>query len=157
QVNVGPQGIDYGSPPANHAWQRNPDGTVAVDDRGAPIALPVGPALQEQRQAEIAGESKEEQQKTWNSIVNQEIGRALEIIETANIPTTGMIGEWMSGVGGTAARDLRGLLDTVKSNAGFDRLQAMRDSSPTGGALGQVSERELAFLQSTIGNLEQSQ
>jgi len=33
----------------------------------------------------------------------------------------------------------------------------MRDASPTGGALGQVSERELAFLQSTIGNLEQSQ
>jgi hypothetical protein len=45
----------------------------------------------------------------------------------------------------------------VKANAGFDRLQEMRNNSPTGGALGQVSEREIAFLQSTIGNLEQSQ
>ena len=33
----------------------------------------------------------------------------------------------------------------------------MREASPTGGALGQVSERELSELQATIGNLEQSQ
>ena len=33
----------------------------------------------------------------------------------------------------------------------------MRAASPTGGALGQVSERELGFLQSVIGSLEQSQ
>src|SRR5690606_12677220 len=49
------------------------------------------------------------------------------------------------------------LVDTIKANAAFDKLQAMRDSSPTGGALGQVSERELSYLQATIGNLEQSQ
>ena len=30
----------------------------------------------------------------------------------------------------------------------------MRDSSPTGGALGQVSERELGFLQSTLVALD---
>ncbi len=33
----------------------------------------------------------------------------------------------------------------------------MRSASPTGAALGSVTERELALLQSTIGNLEQSQ
>ena len=33
----------------------------------------------------------------------------------------------------------------------------MRDASPTGGALGQVSERELGYLQSVLGSLEQSQ
>ena len=33
----------------------------------------------------------------------------------------------------------------------------MRDASPTGGALGQVSERELGFLQSVFGSLDQSQ
>jgi hypothetical protein len=33
----------------------------------------------------------------------------------------------------------------------------MRDASPTGGALGQVSERELSFLQSVFGSLDQTQ
>ena len=32
----------------------------------------------------------------------------------------------------------------------------MREASPTGGALGQVSEREIAFLQALLGDLEQS-
>ena len=43
------------------------------------------------------------------------------------------------------------------SSIGFDRLQAMRDASPTGGALGQVSERELSQLNASIANLRQSQ
>ena len=33
----------------------------------------------------------------------------------------------------------------------------MRDNSPTGGALGQVSEWELVLLQSVLGSLEQAQ
>ena len=51
-------------------------------------------------------------------------------------------------------RDMEGLLKTLKANLGFDQLQAMRDASPTGGALGQVSERELDFLQSAAGALD---
>jgi len=34
-------------------------------------------------------------------------------------------------------------------------LQAMRDSSPTGGALGQVTELELKLLQSSLAALDQ--
>ena len=33
----------------------------------------------------------------------------------------------------------------------------MRDASPTGGALGQVSERELDLLMSTLSSLDQAQ
>ena len=33
----------------------------------------------------------------------------------------------------------------------------MRDASPTGGALGQVSNQEIDFLQSTLNNLTQNQ
>lgn len=130
------------------------------DAQGRVVSLepiPGSPAATELQQASTSREAKEEQAQTWNRIVNQEIGRALEIIDNSGLPTTGAIGNLLSGVGGTGARDLRGLLDTIRANAGFDRLQQMRDASPTGGALGAVSERELAFLQSTIGNLEQSQ
>jgi hypothetical protein len=58
---------------------------------------------------------------------------------------------------GQGALDLGKTLDTIKANIGFEELQTMRDNSPTGGALGSVTERELAFLQSTIASIEQSQ
>ena len=51
----------------------------------------------------------------------------------------------------TQAKDYAQRLDTLKANIGFGELQRMRDNSPTGGALGQVTERELNFLQSVLG------
>ena len=70
---------------------------------------------------------------------------------------TGLFGSIMSAVPGTAAHDVKMDIQTVQAAVGFDRLQAMRDASPTGGALGQVSERELAQLNASLGALEQSQ
>jgi len=75
----------------------------------------------------------------------------------ANGLTTGWTGNLMSAVAGTEAFDLKADVDTLLANAGFDRLQEMRDSSPTGGALGAVSERELGLLQSAAQSLLQSQ
>jgi len=49
------------------------------------------------------------------------------------------------------------LLTTVKANIGFDKLQNMRDESPTGGALGQVAIQELIALQSSIASLDPKQ
>ena len=49
------------------------------------------------------------------------------------------------------------LYDAIMSRGAFRELQAMRDSSPTGGALGQVTEKELAMLQSAFGALGQIQ
>lgn len=58
---------------------------------------------------------------------------------------------------GTPQADLAANIDTILANVGFQELQAMRDSSPTGGALGQVSERENLLLQSTLANIRNSQ
>ena len=55
------------------------------------------------------------------------------------------------------ATDLDGTLETIRANAGFDKLQEMRDNSPTGGAVGQVSNIELRGLQSAWGNVQRSQ
>ncbi len=70
---------------------------------------------------------------------------------------TGFIGNSLSFIAGTPAHDTKMAIETVVSSIGFDRLQKMRDDSPTGGALGQVSERELAQLNASLGNLRQSQ
>ena len=46
-------------------------------------------------------------------------------------------------------------LNMIKANLDFDRLQAMRAASPTGGALGQVSELELKLLESAMQAINQ--
>ena len=73
-----------------------------------------------------------------------------------------LISKWSTGWGaalfdklpGSDARQLSNAVKTIKANIGFDKLQQMREASPTGGALGQVSERELEFLQSVLANLD---
>lgn len=70
---------------------------------------------------------------------------------------TGIMGTIMKYYPGSNSNDVASLIETVVSSVGFDRLQAMRDASPTGGALGQVSEVELRQLNASIANLRQSQ
>lgn len=81
--------------------------------------------------------------------------RSLNNAEEATGPfSTGLIGQVLGGVGGTNAYEVRAELKTAVANIAFDRLQAMREASPTGGALGSVTEGELALLSSTIAALD---
>ena len=50
-------------------------------------------------------------------------------------------------------RNYNAKLDTLKSNIAFGELTAMREASKTGGALGQVSDREGRLLESSLGAL----
>ena len=77
--------------------------------------------------------------------------------DSADVWTSGFIGSTTSWVPGTPAHDLGNTLSTVKANIGFDKLREMRESSPTGGALGQVSDRENTLLQQVWSSVEQSQ
>lgn len=70
---------------------------------------------------------------------------------------TGFGSEKAASWGGTPAADVQALLNTVGANTAFDRLTQMREESPTGGALGQVSEIELRLLRDSIASLSQSQ
>ena len=89
------------------------------------------------------------------------IGPVLDTLDKA-IPmigaTTAGLGGWAMGIlPGTEARDLKANIETIKANLGFQQLQAMRDASPTGGALGQVAVQELKALQSTVSSLDPEQ
>lgn len=105
----------------------------------------------------ITAPDRQKQERQVADIVTQDIDRAIKTIDKAILPTTGFTGGLLSNIGGTAARDVAALIDTVKANSGFQELNKMRQASPTGGALGSITERELALLQATVGNLEQSQ
>ena len=57
----------------------------------------------------------------------------------------------MSAIPRTKAQDYAQRLASLKSNIGFGELQRMRKNSPTGGALGNTSDREVEQLQSVLG------
>lgn len=58
---------------------------------------------------------------------------------------------------GSPAADFDALLTTAKARLGFAELAKMRQSSPTGGALGAISEKEITFLQAANQSLERAQ
>lgn len=116
--------------------------------------IPGGPAELEAEKTAASLESREANAANAANIVLQDIDKAINAT-----------GGWTAGVGGavlgnfpgTGATDLRATIDTVKANIGFDRLQQMRDASPTGGALGGIAVQELNMLQAVLGSLDQAQ
>lgn len=149
------QNDGYGQPVPGTVWSRNQDGSIRLDDRGAPIAIPYqgGPAYAAEKKADQGRAA----QGVQSDLVLDTVGQALEQIRANPNMTTGIGAQLTGGIGGSPAKNLASLLDTVKANIGFDKLQAMRAASPTGGALGQVSDVEEKLLQSTFSSVEQSQ
>jgi len=93
--------------------------------------------------------------------LNKRIDAAIKIIEKGEKDivnlSTGFTGSALSIVpADTDARKLSNILDQLRAFKGFSALQNMRNNSPTGGALGQVSERENILLQSLSGTLDQA-
>jgi len=127
-----------------------PDGTLE--------AIPGGPAAmsiqekQTERDEDIARkESASSSQMSGASKVLRNIDEALD---TIGWRSTGWGGALFQKLPNSEARSLKNLLDPIQANIGFDRLTQMRNESKTGGALGQVSERELKLLTSTIAPLD---
>tara|TARA_B100001057_G_scaffold71070_2_gene65229 strand:- start:6459 stop:7235 length:777 start_codon:yes stop_codon:yes gene_type:complete len=83
---------------------------------------------------------------------------ALYLVDNNPLSTTGLIGQMSKMFGGTAANDLSGLITTIESSIGFNRLNEMRKASATGASgLGQLSKNELDQLNASIASLKQSQ
>jgi hypothetical protein len=104
---------------------------------------------------------KEEKKEAAKQFAINHAGKVVQDVAAAKSlvsgTTSGLTGKAAAFVPGTNAYDLQQRLLTIKANLGFDRLQQMRDASPTGGALGQVAVQELQALQATVGSLELGQ
>lgn len=156
--NTGPNGVDYGDPPKDMVWDRDETGAIKIDpETKAPTAVPIarGPADERGKQKSAADE-----RKTVSDIVTTDIDRVLKIVNDNKdtwVPVTGVTGAATKWIPGSDAHQAEKLIETVKANVGFDKLQAMRAASPTGAALGPVSDFENKLLQAVIGNLELSQ
>lgn len=142
-VTVG--GGKYGTIPQGYMLQEDENGARLVPIPGGPEDTSQEDALKEESRAASA------------NLVLDEIDIAKQIVQSNPATTTGIVGGIASNIDSTTAGALKNRLQTIKANIGFDKLQAMRDASPTGGALGQVSEFENRLLQSVYGSLEQAQ
>jgi hypothetical protein len=148
QQQIKPQSIDQIKIAASEAaaipeGQRTPEQKRLVD-QGKALGMKIG-------------STRTDNSNAYAETTLQDIRRARDFAtDYTLIPNTG-IGSWLSWVPGTTARNLDATLNTIKANIGFDRLQQMRENSPTGGALGQISDRENKLLQSVFGSLEQAQ
>lgn len=106
----------------------------------------------EEKRGKKNGEGEKRKREKTLSVVSS-IDDALEIVDNYGRLAAG-VGSLTRFLPETPARRLDLALDSVKANIGFEALQQMRDASKTGGALGQVTERELQFLQRTIAPVE---
>ncbi|NQY82472.1 MAG: hypothetical protein HRT36_05505, partial [Alphaproteobacteria bacterium] len=146
--------------PAGYTYLLNEDGSVKLGDDGVPSISPLHGSQQDRdlQKSKAAAKNKQARAKRDNEIVRQDIERSIALVDDAAFGSaTGFWGNLFQYVPGTNAHDLSKMMDAIKASIGFRSLQAMRDSSPTGGALGQVTEKELKYLQSAFGSLEQSQ
>lgn len=118
-----------------------------LEAQAAAIGKAAGEAV-----ANAPKEEKMQQMKmTSSNVINNAIDKA---INKSDWWSTGFGAKSLANVGGTDAYNLQKTIDAIRSNIGFDKLQQMREASPTGGALGQVAVQELEMLQSALGSLD---
>ena len=151
-VNTGDQRPQVGTIPQGYQMVQDPE-TGAY--RMEPI--PGGPAEAEAESAAEAAAKRGSQATRAAGVVLEDIDALQETLRKSKLPITGAIGSLVRNIPGTDAYDASAMIQTIAGNIGFDRLQQMREASPTGGALGAVSERELSTLQSVLGSLDQAQ
>ena len=110
-----------------------------------------------QEKAALRREGKIDAARTTVRALNSVIGRLdSEKTEKPFIPSAS-VGGLLTWLPGSKFKDLAAQLDTIKANIGFDQLAQLKESSPTGGALGQVSNFELSSLQAVRNSLDQTQ
>ena len=125
------------------------------DGQGGAVPIPGTKQGNEAIGADVAADTKIASANEKFTRVTSTVDEALK--QTKGWTSTGLSGGLLQYVPGSDAFNLARTVDTIKANIGFDALQAMREASPTGGALGQVAVQELNALQASVASLDVGQ
>lgn len=146
-------GSEIGTIPPGYQAVKGPDSRYRLE------IIPGGPAEAEQNTQAQKAQGAQDQKQQKADIVTEEIDRSLAILDgdTWYNPAAGFGATAAAKIGGTNAANLKGLTQTIGSVITLDGIQTMRQNSPTGAALGAVSDADLALLRSVLGSVELSQ
>jgi hypothetical protein len=149
----------FDAPEGYEMWEvENEDGST----RYVMDAIPGGPAEMERETTTREQESTDRKfLQSYGSVsdhadvVVRNADRALSFFRDADAGI--LLQSLRSGarrVPGTRSHAAWDALQAIKNNIGIDELQRMRQSSPTGGAMGNVSDRDISLLTGALGRLE---
>jgi hypothetical protein len=144
--------------PAINADTETPEGmrlkTVRVDEKGKQ-SREFEPDTTEEELDRDLGRFKSSIDQASRTVAD--IDKIIEIAKGSTLPSVGRMSNWISKLPvDTAANDVRLLMNNVQADVAFKTLADMRQNSPTGGALGAVSEKELALLSAAEGAIDPS-
>jgi hypothetical protein len=123
-------------------------------------AIPGGPAEQAAAAAEAeaaaaaaTADTAAGRKDTATDIITSAADQARQVLSSGAV-TTGTPGAAAALLPESQAAELRRQVAVMKANATIENLTAMRQASPTGGALGSVTEKEGAMLAAASGALD---
>jgi len=151
-LSGGDKGItinNEGTIPAGYQAVRDPEGRVTAIQ-----PIPGSPQALEADQAKRVQETRTAGKETTGNTVITAAQRARDAINADGLPATGLLGKAAALSPSTNAAEVRRQIGVLKSNATIETIGAMRAASPTGGALGSVTDKEGEMLAAKAGALD---
>jgi hypothetical protein len=143
---------------------KNPDRTVVVDAR---TGREIGQGLKEPSGVQLSAKEKQAREAKYpqataavKTFETKSEALAKDLEKLANHPGLSGISGLVYGRTPGVTKDARAaqaLYDSIVARGGFAELQAMRAASPTGGALGNVSNQEGQYLRDAFAALSRTQ
>lgn len=129
------------SAPAGYYYQPGPDGQATLQP------VPGGPVDQ-------AKNTQADQARTTSDVIGRTGHDLLSAIDQSPNSTTGAGGMALSYLPTSQAAQVQRLDNVLSAMGSIEAVSAMRQASPTGGALGSLTEKEEALLKSKQGALD---
>lgn len=147
-VNVGDQ---YGKPPSGYSFAYDAEGKPLLDERGVPKLFPMSGGPEDPT---TMNEQKAGQAEVATRVVTTAADRARQAAKDRDLGPYGQ--GLVEKMPWTDSAEVKRQVDVLKAEATIQNLNAMRAASPTGGALGSVTEKENAMLAAKTGALDPS-
>lgn len=138
----------YPKPDKGEHYVTGPDGQPMLK------AIPGGEKWKEEEDKKRAAAEKAKKARLDAIVVTRAIDQILHLDAESILPATGPLSLFTQYNPMGNAWSIPALAKAIKAKVGFGALQDMRNASPTGGALGQVSNAENELLQAALGSLD---
>lgn len=130
---------------------------ASIDASKASAAASYASIAKENAAAAATKAAKTQAVQAAASTADTVLGKVTTALSQVGTFSSGWLGGSTSAIPGTPSKNLQSTIDTIKSNLAFTELSKMRAASPTGGALGAISDKEENLLSSTVANLDVGQ